>query len=115
MNLYYVFLLLFVVFNVYYESSQHIKPPDPIVVTPPNSSCTLGSLAPALPHIEVFESVLPKNWVFKIALPQNEVFKIVLLQKEDILAQIKHFSFFFLVKKVQNIILKLNSVFDSEC
>ena len=105
MNLYYVFLLLFVAFNVHYESSQHIKPPDPIVVTPPNSSCTLGSLAPALPHIEVFESVLPKNWVFKI----------VLLQKEDILAQIKHFNFFFLVKKVQNIILKLNSVFDSEC
>jgi hypothetical protein len=48
---------------------------NPIVVTPPNSSCTLGSLAPVLPQIEVF----------KIALPQNEVLKI---QNKDILAQI---------------------------
>jgi hypothetical protein len=66
-------LLLFVVFNVYYESSQHVKPPDPIVVTP------------ALPQIEVFGSVLPQNGVFKIALSQNEVLKI---QNKDILAQI---------------------------
>jgi hypothetical protein len=64
-----------VVLNIYSESSQHVKPPDPIVVTPPNSSCTLGSLAPVLPQIEVFGSVLP----------QNEVLKI---QNKDILAQI---------------------------
>ena len=73
------------VLNVYSESSQHVKPPDPIVVTPPNSSCTLGSLAPVLPQIEVFRSVLLQNGVFKIALPQNEVLKI---QNKDILAQI---------------------------
>ena len=67
-----LFFSLFVVLNVYSESFQHVKPPDPIVVTPPNSSCTLGSLAPVLPQIEVFGSVLPKNWVFKIALPGVE-------------------------------------------
>ena len=61
------------VLNVYSESSQHVKPPDPIVVTPPNSSCTLGSLAPVLPQIEVFGSVLHQNWVFKIALPKMGV------------------------------------------
>jgi hypothetical protein len=80
--------LLFGFLNVHSESSQHVKPPDPIVVTLPNSSCTLGSLAPILPQIEVFGSVLPKNWVFKIALPQNEVLKV---QNKEILAQIKHF------------------------
>ena len=73
------------VLNVYSESSQHVKPSDPIVATPPNRSCTLGSLAPVLPQIEVFGSVLLQNEVFKIALPQNEVLKI---QNMDILAQI---------------------------
>jgi hypothetical protein len=80
--------LLFVVLNVYSESSQHVKLPDPIVVTLPNSSCTLASLAPILFQIEVFGSVLPQNWVFKIAQPQNEVLKA---QNKEILAQIKHF------------------------
>jgi len=75
MNFYHFSLLLFVVLNVYSESSQHVKPPDPIV-------CTLGSLAPVLPQNVVFGSVLPQNGVFKIAPPQNEVYRTVLPQNE---------------------------------
>lgn len=117
MNFYYPFLLLFLVLNTYSESFQQVKPPDPFVVIPPNSSSTLGSLAPVLPQNEVFGSVLPQNGVFKIllpqnevcstVLPQNEVLKIVLPQHEVIPALIKCE---FLFKEVLNIMSKLNSV-----
>ena len=120
MNFYYPFLLLFLILNTYSESPQHVKPPDPFVVTPPNSSSTLGSLAPVLPQNEVFGSVLPQNGVFKIELPQNEVYSTVLLQNEVlkivlphnevIPAQIKCFKSEFLFKEVLNIMSKLNSV-----
>jgi len=70
MQFYYTFLLLFVVLNAYLESSQHVKPPDPLLVIHPNSNLTLGSLAPILPQSEV-----PQNGVY--IQPQNEVFKIV--------------------------------------
>jgi hypothetical protein len=133
LQFYYTFLLLFVVLNAYSENSQHVKPPDPLV-THPNSNLTLGSLAPILPQSEVpwngvyiqpqnevfkivqpqnevYSNVLPQNEVFGSALlPQNGVFKISLLQNEVILGQIHFINSEFLIKKVQNIISKLNSI-----
>ena len=92
MQFYYTFLLLFVVLNAYLESSQHVKPPDPLLVTHPNSNLTLGNLAPILPQSEV-----PQNGVY--IRPQNEVFKIVQPQNEVIPVQIHFINSELLIKK----------------
>ena len=109
MNFYYPCLLLLLVLNTYSKSSQYVKPPDPFVVTLPNSSSTLVSLALVLPQSEVFGFVLPQNGAFKMLLPQNEVLKTILPHNKVMLAQIKCFKWEFF-KKVQNIVSKLNSV-----
>ena len=113
MQFYYTFLLLFVVLSAYLESSQHVKPPDPLLVTHPNSNLTLGSLAPILPQSEVPQNgvyIQPQNEVFKIVQPQNEVYSNVLPQNEVIPVQIYFINSEFLIKKMQNIISMLNSI-----
>jgi len=113
MQFYYTFLLLFVVLNAYLESSQHVKPPDPLLVIHPNSNLTLGSLAPILPQSEVPQNgvyIQPQNEVFKIVQPQNGVYSSVLPQNEVIPVQIHFINSEFLIKKMQNIISKLNSI-----
>jgi len=81
MNFYYSFLLLLVVLSVYSESPPYAKPPDSTIVTVcPNSSNSLGVLAPVLTQNEVYMSTLPQNEVYMSFLPQNKVYMSILPQ-----------------------------------
>ena len=93
MNFYYSFLLLLVVLSAYSESPPYAKPPDSTIVTVcPNSSNSLGVLAPVLTQNDMYMFFLPQNEVYMSILPQigmsqtevnitvlpeNEVFQIV--------------------------------------